>query len=77
MRVADRGAIRAGCWADVVVFDFDRLQDLATYDEPRRFPAGIDYVLVNGRIVMDHDRHTGARPGKVLYGPGRAPAASK
>lgn len=75
MRLADRGAIRVGCWADVVVFDLDRLQDLATYDEPVRSPAGIDDVLVNGQVVIDHDRHTGARPGKVLYGPGRAAAA--
>ena len=77
MRLADRGAIRIGCWADVVVFDFDALRDLATYDEPTRFPAGIDYVLVNGQIVIDHDRHTGARPGKVMYGAGRTAAASK
>jgi len=71
MRLADRGAIRAGCWADVVIFDLNTLQDLATYDEPTRSPAGIDYVLVNGQVVIDHDKHTGARPGKVLYGPGR------
>jgi N-acyl-D-aspartate/D-glutamate deacylase len=77
MRLADRGAIRLGCWADVVIFDVDTLQDLATYDEPVRSPAGIDYVLVNGQIVIDHDRHTGARPGKVLYGPGRMVAAPK
>jgi N-acyl-D-aspartate/D-glutamate deacylase len=72
MRLADRGAIRVGCWADVVVFDLDALQDRATYDQPRLSPSGIDWVLVNGRVVIDHDRHTGVRPGHVLYGPGRA-----
>jgi N-acyl-D-amino-acid deacylase len=77
LRLADRGAVRLGCWADVVVFDFETLQDRATYEEPTRFPAGIDYVLVNGQIVIDHDRHTGARPGKVIYGAGRAASTSK
>jgi N-acyl-D-aspartate/D-glutamate deacylase len=71
MRLADRGAIRAGLWADVVVFDYDALQDHATYEQPTRFPTGIDYVVVNGQVVIDHDRHTGLRPGRVLYGPGK------
>jgi N-acyl-D-amino-acid deacylase len=71
MRLADRGAIRAGLWADVVVFDYDTLQDRATYERPVLAPSGIDYVLVNGQVVIDHDRHTGATPGKVLYGPGK------
>ena len=71
MRLADRGAIRVGLWADVVVFDYDTLQDRATYERPALAPSGIDYVLVNGQVVIDHDRHTGATPGKVLYGPGK------
>ncbi len=76
MRLAARGAIREGLWADVVIFDYENVQDRATYDEPRRSPEGIDYVLVNGVLVIDRGAHTGARPGKVLYGPGRvAPAA--
>jgi N-acyl-D-amino-acid deacylase len=70
MRLADRGAIRTGCWADVVIFDYDAIQDRASYEQPVLSPAGIDYVLVNGTVVVDHDRHTGAKPGKVLYGPG-------
>jgi len=70
MKLEGRGAIREGLWADVVVFNYDTLQDRATYDEPRLSPDGIDYVLVNGQIVIDHGRHTGARPGHVLYGPG-------
>jgi N-acyl-D-amino-acid deacylase len=71
MRLEGRGLIKEGLWADVVVFDFDRIQDRATYEEPTRYPEGIDYVIVNGEVVIDGDRHTGARPGRVLYGPGR------
>ena len=74
MRLAGRGAIREGCWADVVVFDYDTLQDRATYDEPLLSPAGIDYVIVNGQLVVEHGTHTGGRAGQVLYGPGREPA---
>ncbi|HEU5209650.1 MAG TPA: D-aminoacylase [Longimicrobiales bacterium] len=72
MRLADRGVIRTGAWADVVVFDLATLADRATYDEPTLYPEGIDYVLVNGAVVIDQGRHTGERPGHVLYGPGRA-----
>ena len=75
MRLAGRGAIREGLWADAVVFDYETLQDRATYDEPRLSPEGIDYVLVNGQVVIDHGAHTGAKPGKVLYGPGRTTTA--
>jgi N-acyl-D-aspartate/D-glutamate deacylase len=71
MRLQGRGALREGLWADVVVFDLATLDDRATYDAPRESPAGIDYVLVNGVVVIDHGRHTGTRPGKVLYGGGR------
>jgi N-acyl-D-aspartate/D-glutamate deacylase len=74
MRLADRGAIKVGVWADVVIFDYQALQDRATYEEPVLSPAGIDYVLVNGQVVIDHDRHTGARPGRVLYGAGKRAA---
>lgn len=72
MRLADRGVIRTGAWADVVIFDLATLADRATYDEPTLYPEGIEYVLVNGAVVIDQGRHTGERPGHVLYGPGRA-----
>lgn len=71
MRLDDRGMIREGLWADVVVFDLEDIDDRATYDEPVLFPDGIEYVLVNGKVVIDQGRHTGERPGHVLYGPGR------
>jgi N-acyl-D-amino-acid deacylase len=70
MRLFDRGTLREGQWADVTVFDYERIQDTATYESPMTSPAGIDYVLVNGQIVVDQGRHTGATPGKALRGPG-------
>lgn len=73
MRLADRGVIREGLWADTVIFDYDKIRDRSTYEQPDLPPDGIDYVLVNGVVVVDHGKHTGARPGKVLYGPGYRP----
>ena len=71
MRLDSRGLIKEGLWADVVIFDYDKIQDRATYEKPLLYPAGIDYVLVNGQIVVENGKHTGAKPGKVIYGPGR------
>jgi N-acyl-D-amino-acid deacylase len=70
MRLFDRGALREGLWADLTVFDFDRIQDNATYENPVAVPVGIDYVLVNGEVVVAEGKHTGAKPGKVLRGSG-------
>ncbi|MFQ5793094.1 MAG: amidohydrolase family protein, partial [Acidobacteriota bacterium] len=67
----DRGQVREGMWADLVVFDPDRIIDRATFEDPHQFPEGIEYVLVNGTTVVEKGRHTGALPGRVLYGPGR------
>jgi N-acyl-D-amino-acid deacylase len=53
-----------------VIFDFARIQDRATFQEPTLAPEGIDYVLVNGQVVIDQGKHTGAKPGRILYGPG-------
>jgi N-acyl-D-aspartate/D-glutamate deacylase len=72
MRITDRGMIREGLWADVVVFDFETIDDRATYEEPVRYPTGIEYVLVNGVVTIDRGEHTGARAGRVLYGPGKS-----
>lgn len=71
MRLPSRGLIKEGCWADVVIFDYDKIQDGATYEYPFKTPTGIDYVLVNGQVVIEKGKHTGAKPGKVMYGPGR------
>jgi N-acyl-D-aspartate/D-glutamate deacylase len=69
----DRGRVREGAFADLVVFDADRIQDLATYTDPHRFPAGIVHVLVNGRPVIRDGALTGEMPGRVLRGPARPP----
>ncbi len=65
-RLTDRGAIKPGAFADLVVFDPARIADVATYDNPRRSPAGIRAVYVNGTAVARDGRHTGARPGRAL-----------
>lgn len=62
----DRGRIREGAAADLVVFDPQRVQDTATFEEPHRFPTGIEFVFVNGEMVLRSGEHTDARPGQVL-----------
>jgi N-acyl-D-amino-acid deacylase len=62
----DRGLLADGMKADIVVFDPATVRSNATYEEPRRFPDGIDYVIVNGVVVVDRGEHTGALPGRVL-----------
>jgi N-acyl-D-aspartate/D-glutamate deacylase len=71
MRLANRGTIKEGNWADVTIFDLDAIDDRATYERPMEFPTGIDWVIVNGAVTIERGRHTGAKAGKVLYGPGR------
>jgi N-acyl-D-aspartate/D-glutamate deacylase len=66
----DRGRIAAGLAADLVVFDPQRVEDQATFAQPRAASLGIQYVLVNGQMVFESGAYTGARPGKVLRGPG-------
>jgi len=62
----DRGRIAEGKYADIVIFDYDKIQDKATFTEPHQYPDGIPYVIVNGEIVISNYDHTGAMPGKVL-----------
>jgi N-acyl-D-aspartate/D-glutamate deacylase len=62
----DRGLIRDGAAADLVVFDPATIRSDATVDDPRRFPAGVEHVIVNGSVVVDPDGHTGATPGRAL-----------
>jgi N-acyl-D-amino-acid deacylase len=64
--ITDRGLLREGLKADVVVFDPATVRSMATYDEPRRFPIGIPTVIVNGQLVVDEGAHTGALPGRAL-----------
>jgi N-acyl-D-amino-acid deacylase len=62
----DRGVIREGAWADLVLFDAQTVAERATYTDPHQYPEGIPYVIVNGRLVIDQYEHTGALPGQVL-----------
>ena len=64
--LTDRGLLRDGYAADLVVFDPARVRSNATYDQPRRYPDGIEYVAVNGELVVDGAAHTGALPGRAL-----------
>jgi dihydroorotase/N-acyl-D-amino-acid deacylase len=73
MRLTDRGVLKQGMWADVVVFDPETVRDVATFDDPNRLSEGMDYVLINGVAVIENGRMTGALPGKVLRGAGYAP----
>jgi N-acyl-D-amino-acid deacylase len=73
LRLEGRGLLRAGMWADVVIFDPATVRDLATFDNPNQLSEGMAYVLVNGAPVIDNGKMTGALPGKVLRGPGYVP----
>lgn len=64
--IDDRGRIQEGMWADIVVFDFENLQSLPTYENPKQPCAGIDYVFVNGVLTAEKGIHTGARAGKIV-----------
>ncbi len=73
MRLTDRGVLKKGMWADVVVFDPATVSDKATFENPNQFSVGMEYVLVNGVPVIAEGKMTGALPGKVLRGPGYLP----
>jgi N-acyl-D-aspartate/D-glutamate deacylase len=64
--ILDRGILRPGTMADITIFDAAHVIDNATYEQPHRYATGIEYVIVNGQIVLDKGRHTGARPGVIL-----------
>ena len=73
MCLSDRGVLKSGMWADIVIFDPSTVHDRATFENPNQFSEGMDYVLVNGVPVVDQSKMTGKLPGKVLRGPGYAP----
>ena len=62
----DRGLVKEGLAADLVVFNPQTVIDKATFEEPKKYPTGIDYVLVNGAVVVDGGKHTGKRNGRAL-----------
>jgi dihydroorotase/N-acyl-D-amino-acid deacylase len=73
LHVADRGVLKKGMWADVVVFDPETIRDQATFDNPNQLSTGMAYVLVNGVPVIQEGKTTAALPGKVLRGPAYVP----
>jgi N-acyl-D-aspartate/D-glutamate deacylase len=70
VRLYDRGILRPGMAADVTVFNPETVIDRATFEQPHQYAEGIEYVIVNGAVVLEKGRHTGARPGAILYGQG-------
>jgi N-acyl-D-amino-acid deacylase len=70
--LTDRGVIKQGMWADLVVFDPATVHDVATYQDPNRYSVGMQHVIVNGVAVIEDGKMTGKLPGKVLRGPGYA-----
>jgi N-acyl-D-amino-acid deacylase len=72
----DRGQIREGMAADIVIFDEKSVADLATYEKPHQYAKGFSYVLVNGEIALDENGMTGNRPGQPIYGNVRRTASS-
>jgi dihydroorotase/N-acyl-D-amino-acid deacylase len=73
MRLFDRGAVRPGAIADLVVFDLARVKERSVYADPNHYSEGFLYVAVNGQLVVDGGRLTGARPGRPIHGPGYRP----
>lgn len=70
LKVRDRGQLKAEYFADIAIFDPATIQDHATFDNPKRYATGMVHVFVNGVHVLRHGEHTGAKPGRVIYGPG-------
>jgi N-acyl-D-amino-acid deacylase len=71
--LSDRGQVHEGFVADVAIFDPERIAETNSFENPKSYPLGIPYVLVNGTLVIDRGEHTGARPGRALRGPGYRP----
>ena len=70
LKLKMRGRLAPGCFADVVIFDPETIQDHATFDKPHQYSTGVEHVFVNGIQVLKNGEHTGAKPGRVVRGPG-------
>jgi N-acyl-D-aspartate/D-glutamate deacylase len=70
--LSDRGLLRPGMAADITIFDPATVTDKATFENPLQYSVGIEYVIVNGTVVLNKGEHTGAKPGQVLYGRGKS-----
>ena len=69
-QLQNRGLLREGYAADIVIFDEKEVTDVSTFEKPHAYSKGFHYVIVNGMVTMDNQKHTGIRAGKALYGPG-------
>jgi N-acyl-D-amino-acid deacylase len=72
----DRGQVREGFAADLAIFDPATVGETNSFEKPKSYAAGVPYTIVNGVLVVDGGKHTGARPGKPLFGRGLDPKAS-
>jgi N-acyl-D-amino-acid deacylase len=70
LAITDRGELTTGFYADIVVFDPEKIGDHATFEEPHQYSSGVRHVFVNGQLVLEDGKHTGATPGRVVRGPG-------
>ena len=73
MGLTDRGVLREGMKADLVVFYAATVRDMATFEQPHQYAQGISVVVINGQVVFENGSMTAARPGRILYGPARIP----
>jgi len=71
-KLFNRGLLLPGKVADLVVFDPEKITDRSSFANPHQYSEGMEYVFVNGKMVLDQGKHTGIRSGQVLYGPGNA-----
>lgn len=71
LKINKRGSLQSGYFADVVIFDPNKIQDHATFEKPHQYSTGMQHVFVNGVQVLKDGEHTGARPGRAVYGPGK------
>ena len=69
--IEDRGLLKEGKKADITIFNADKIIDKAVFGYPHQYPEGIEYVIVNGTLVVDRGQHLGTKPGKILYGKGK------
>ncbi len=65
-RLDDRGVLREGSWADIVIFDLEKIEDQASYDDPFAEPSGIQYVIVNGAVTVDHGAIAATKPAGMI-----------
>jgi N-acyl-D-amino-acid deacylase len=70
-QLKDRGLLKEGYAADIVIFDDQKVKDLSTFEKPHAYSTGFQYVIVNGVLTVENEKHTGNRAGKALYGPGK------